>query len=380
MLRSILFTTTVLAGLAPTAGSAVELGDTQAVAGMEFIGEVFLPLGYEVDGTRLLGLSGLARLGDTDTYLAICDDTASPARYYTLTIDLADGRLDDGDVAVTGVHLLSGPEGPIEIGTFDLEGIALDPGAATLLVASEGRGDGPDEANAPFLYRTSRAGQFVGTVPLPDRYDQTVTAGRGVYNSGGFESLVYSPDYQTLWMAVETALQQDGPKPTLEAPSNVRIMRWDSRDAANPTLTAEYVYELSPRQGSTTLTSDEGGDRSMVDLLPISDTVLFALEREWIGGEPRTNTRPIALYEIDVANADNVAGVEPLTGSETRVEKRLVLDLDTLHQDGTLERVGSFESMIFGPTLPDGRRTLIMVEDNDDGVDTQIIAFAIEMK
>ena len=380
MRRSMLFATTVLAGLAPAAASAIDLGDAQTVASMEFIGEVFLPLGHEVEGTRVLGLSGLARLGDTDTYVAICDDTASPARYYTLTIDLSDGQLDEGDVKVTGVELLSGPGGPIEIGTFDLEGIALDPGAATLLIVSEGRGDGPDEAHAPFLYRNSRTGQFVGTLSLPARYDQTVTAGRGVYNSGGFESLVYSPDYQTLWMAAETALQQDGPKPTLEAPSYLRIMRYDSSDAADPTLTAEYVYELSPRQGSTTLTSDEGGDRSMVDLLPVSDTVLFALEREWIGGEPRTNTRPIALYEIDVANADNVADVEPLTGNETPVAKRLVLDLDTLHQGGTLARVGSFESMIFGPTLDDGRRTLIMVEDNDDGVDTQIIAFAVDMR
>ena len=58
----------------------------------------------------------------------------------------------------------------------------------------------------------------------------------------------------------------------------------------------------------------------MVDLLPVSDTVLLALEREWIGGEPRTNTRPIALYEIDVADADNVVGDEPLTGSEVLVD------------------------------------------------------------
>ena len=380
MFRRVIALSAVFAVFGPAAGSALEIGDTRTIAGMEFIGEVFLPLGQEVDGTRLLGLSGLTRLEDTDTYLAIGDDTDGPARYYTLTIDLADGRLDEGDVMVTGVTLLSGPGGPIETGTFDLEGIALDPGAATLLVSSEGRGDGPEDAHAPFVYRNSRAGQFVGEISLPSRYDQTITAESGVYNSGGFESLVYGLDHRTLWMAAETALQQDGPKPTLDAPSHLRIMRWDSRDAANPILTAEYVYELSPRQGSTILAADEGGDRSMVDLLPVSDTVLLALEREWIGGEPRTNTRPIALYEIDVADADNVVGDEPLTGSEVLVDKLLLLDLDTLRQDGLVERIGSFESMIFGPNLTDGRRTLIMVEDNDDGVDAQIIAFAVDMK
>ncbi len=380
MFRSAIATSAILAAAIPAAGFAQDVGDTETIAGMEFIGEVFLPHGHPVAGTRLLGLSGLARLGDTDTYLAICDDVDGPARYYTLTIDIADGSLDDGDVEVTGVTLLNGPNGPIEAGTFDLEGIALDAGAATLLITSEGRGDGPDDAHAPFVYRNSRAGQFVGEVVLPGRYDQTMTAGHGVYNSGGFESLVFSLDHATLWMAAETALQQDGPKPTLEDPSHLRIMQWDSRDGAHMSLAAEYVYELTDREGSTILTSDEGGDRSMVDLLPVTDTVLLALEREWIGGEPRTNTRPIALYEIDVAGADNVADVEALSGSETMVEKRLLLDLDTLRQAGHVERVGSFESMIFGPTLDDGRRTLIMVEDNDDGVDTQIIAFAVEMK
>lgn len=379
MLRTILFATTILAGTGTALAADIELGDTQTVAGMDFLGEVFLPLGQDVQGTRLIGLSGLARLGDTDTYVAICDDVNSPARYYTLTIDLADGSLDEGDVAVTGVKLLNSPEGPIEIGTFDLEGIALDPGYATLLVASEGRGNGPDDAHEPFLYRVSRTGKYVGQIELPERYDQTAEAGRGVYDSGGFESLVYSDDGKTLWLAAETALQQDGSKPTLEDPAHLRIMRWDAADAGNPVLAAEYVYELSDRVGSTILSDDQGGDRSMVDLLPVSDTVLFALEREWIRGEARTNTRPIALYEIDTAGADDVSGVDVLTGDETRVEKRLVLDLAQLKDKGLVERVGSFESMVFGPTLDDGRQVFIMVEDNDDGVDTQIIAFALTM-
>jgi hypothetical protein len=379
MLRSVLLASAAaLAGLQPAA--ALEPADGSVVANLEFLGEVFIPLGHEVAGTRVLGLSGRLRLGETDTYVAICDDTNSPARFYTLTIDLSDGSLDEGDVTVDDVTLLGGPQGPLEIGTFDLEGLALDPGAATLLVASEGRGDGPADAHAPFLYRYSRDGAFVGALALPGRYDQTVTAGHGVYNSGGFESLVYSPDFDTLWMAAETALQQDGPKPTLEEPAHLRIMRWDSRDAGRPVLTAEYVYELSAREGSTILEADEGGDRSMVDLLPVTDTVLFALEREWIGGEPRTNTRPIALYEIDTANADDVSGVESLSGAETPVDRRLVLDFESVRAAGHVERVGSFETVIFGPTLEDGRRTLIFVEDNDDGVDTQIIVFGVTMR
>ncbi|MEO1089809.1 MAG: esterase-like activity of phytase family protein [Pseudomonadota bacterium] len=373
-------TSATLALLLAAPAIALELGDAPSIQSAEFLGETFLPLGLDVDGTRLLGLSGLARMGDSDTYVAISDDTDGPARFYTLTIDLADGRLDDGDVVVAGVTMLGGPDGDLPAGSFDLEGIALDPGAETLLVASEGRGNGPTDAHAPFVHRYALDGSFVGEFALPARYDQTAEGGWGVHDSGGFESLVYTADLGTLWLAVETALQQDGAKPTLDAPSRLRIMRWDTTDHLRPSLEAEYVYELSPRQGSTILASDEGGDRSMVDLLPLDDTSLLVLEREWIGGEPRTNTRPIALYEIDTADAEDVSKIDPLTGDEVLVEKRLVLDLDVLRQEGLVERIGSFEAMIFGPTLDDGRRTLILVEDNDDGVDTQIIAFAVELR
>ncbi len=369
--------TALLAALTPAAAGALDLGDTEFIGGMEFLGEVFLPLGAEVDGTRLLGLSGLARAGDTNTYLAISDDTEGPARFYTLRIDVADGSLDEGDVEVLGVTLL---DGPMEIGSFDLEGLALDADGETLLVTSEGLGDGPDDAHAPFLYRYTTGGAFVEALPLDARYIQTDKAGRGVYSSGGFESLVYGADHGTLWMAAETALQQDGPKPTLDAPSRLRIIKWNAEPEGELRLEAEYVYELSAREGSTILTTDEGGDRSMVDLLPLTDTTLLALEREWIGGEPRTNTRPIALFEIDTAEADDVAKIDPLTGDERAVEKRLVLDFETLRSEGLVERVGSFEAMVFGPDLDDGRRTLILFEDNDDGVDTQIIAFAVALR
>lgn len=100
------------------------------------------------------------------------------------------------------------------------------------------------------------------------------------------------------------------------------------------------------------------------------------MDRRWT----RTNTRPIALYKINTRKADNVMDVEVLTGQERPVRKELVLDFDELGQAGLVDRIGSFEAMIFGPDLEDGRKTLIFVEDNDSSVDTQVIAFAVGQK
>jgi hypothetical protein len=356
--------------------------DSPAFAEIEFIGETFIPFGLHVEGTTVEGLSGLTRIGHTDRYLAICDVTdESPARFYELEIDLSDGMLDDGDVEVVDVKFLADESGLLVPSTYDLEGIALDPGNITLLFASEGVGEGP-EGYAPFIKRNSRFGQYINELQIDlDKLDQTDGEG-GVYSSGGFESLVYSRNFKTLWAAPETALQQDGPKPTPEAGAAVRLMEFDATDPLHPQAVAEYVYPLSKKNGSILNPGDfgTGGDRSMVDLLPINKQSLLALEREWVGGEPRTNTRPIGLYEIHTGEAENVINVDSLSGDETPVAKHLVLDFDELRQDGLVERVGSFEAMVFGPTLGDGRHSLIFVEDNDSTVDTQVIAFAITPK
>jgi len=57
------------------------------------------------------------------------------------------------------------------------------------------------------------------------------------------------------------------------------------------------------------------------------------------------------------------------------VTKRLVFDLDTLNI--VLDNV---EGMTFGPRLPDGRRTLILVSDDNFSPTqfTQFLAFAID--
>ncbi|TPV93045.1 MAG: esterase-like activity of phytase family protein [Myxococcales bacterium FL481] len=86
---------------------------------------------------------------------------------------------------------------------------------------------------------------------------------------------------------------------------------------------------------------------------------------------------PTALYEIDVARADNVLHVDALSGHERPVAKRLVLNFDDVRRAGHVERVGSFEAMIFGPKLEDGRHSLLFVEDNDGAVATQVVAFAV---
>ena len=84
------------------------------------------------------------------------------------------------------------------------------------------------------------------------------------------------------------------------------------------------------------------------------------------------NTIRISL--VDLGRASDVDRFTSLAGQSFRpVEKTLLFDLDALGL--TLDNV---EGMTFGPTLPDGRRSLVLVSDNnfDPLAFTQFLVFA----
>jgi hypothetical protein len=78
---------------------------------------------------------------------------------------------------------------------------------------------------------------------------------------------------------------------------------------------------------------------------------------------------------VTLEAATNVADKDALDGSETPVTKTLVLDLDDLLD--RVKRIGSHEVLLLGRKLPDGRDSLIMIEDNDFERPTQVLVFAM---
>ncbi len=86
--------------------------------GLEFLGEATLPAGMTFEGTVVGGLSSWAYDETRDVYYALSDDqggtftpTSTPARFYTLRVDISDGSLGAGDVTVVDVTTLLGANG-----------------------------------------------------------------------------------------------------------------------------------------------------------------------------------------------------------------------------------------------------------------------------
>src|SRR5215211_7922373 len=111
----------MLAGAGPAMGHGRSLD-------LEFRGQAIIPTGTMFDGTTVGGLSSITYDAKRDRYFAISDDQGQfqPARFYTLGLDVRDGRLADGDVHFTDVTTLLAPNGlPYPTASLDPEGLVL---------------------------------------------------------------------------------------------------------------------------------------------------------------------------------------------------------------------------------------------------------------
>lgn len=315
---------------------------------IEYLGEFKIPTGFIFQDTPLGGLSGITYDAQRNLYYAVSDDRAiqAPARFYTLEIDLNPLVVNPIDVT----PLVDQGNRPFPIYSVDPEGIALTR-RDTLFISSEGD---VERGIQPFIKEFSREGKELQSLPIPDKFFPQ--NGQGIRNNQAFESLTLTPSDQFLYTATETALIQDGEPANLEKGTPVRILQYDLT-TGQPAQ--EFYYLTEPVQTEPKY-PDGLTIHSLVELLAWDETKLLSLERGFT--EDVGNT--VLLYEVSLERATNIQSIQNLKNSEIQTiqpaQKRLLLDLKTL--DIPLDNL---EGMTWGPQLPDGRRSLILISDNN---------------
>lgn len=340
------------------------------VTRVDLLGQAMLPTGFSFQGTELGGLSGITYDPKQKVYYAISDDRSekAPARFYKLKIDLNQGSLKNGGVVPVGVTtLLDETNQPFAAGSLDPEGIALtDKG--TVFISSEGNAE---RLIKPFIKEFSlSSGRQLKTLAVPEKFLPVAKSKRGIRNNLAFESLTITPDQKYLFTATENALIQDGPSSAPKTSSRCRILQYNL-------LTSQPIGEfLYLTQPVTTLLNLPGSFASgLVDLLALDNQGHFlSLERSFRG-----LGYTIALFEVSLKGADDIRDIDSLSAVDLKtikpVEKKLLLDFQTL-KNLPLDNI---EGLTFGPELSDGRRSLIVVSDNNfqRAQRTQILAFRI---
>ena len=362
--RLLVVALTIAAAAAGLARADLAAGTPQ----LQFLGQQIIPTGTQFEETEFGGLSGFAFDSRRQVFYALSDDPSQidPARFYTLHVDATPAGPVVRILDVTTLTDASGqPFAPLSL---DPEGLALT-GRRTLVITSEGFSN---RLIDPWVREFSLEGRQLRDLPVPDAFRPNAAGTRGVRLNLGFESAGTVPTGRWVFTGTEGALVQDGPAADADErqPGPAAPLRPVARGARPPVRLRTDPIAKPPVPPTAFAVS------GLVELLPLSTQSLLSMERSFSVGVPGTGNT-IKLYTVSLAGATNVNGVEslaPILGSVTPASKSLLLNLDALGIP-----LDNVEGMAFGPDLPDGRRSLILVSDNNfaPAQFTQFLLFAV---
>ncbi len=337
-----------------------------------------VPYNMLYHGTVIGGLSGIDYVPGKNIYYLICDDPSamSPARFYTAQVEISNDGIDS--VVFVDVTTLLNPAGQPypdirkdRVHSADVEALRYDPVHDELVRSSEGQRVKKDtiQLQQPDIVMMERDGHFKDSMRLPPNV-HVYNEDRGVRHNMVFEGVTFLDNYREMMVSVEDALYEDGHSAgTGDSTAWARILRFN-REKKKPI--AQYAYHLDAVPYAP-VPAGAFKVNGISDILYIGNDQLLVLERAWSTGRGPSDVR---LYLADFKKATDISNNSSLVVNPAKnpITKKLVLDLNTL---GIY--IDNIEGLTFGPDLPNGHRTIVMVSDNNfmEKSETQFLLFEV---
>ena len=332
---------------------------------LRFVGEFTLPHKMLFAGTTVGGLSGIDYVPADDVYHLICDDKSdiNPARFYTAKIRLSEKGIDTVEMLkVTTLLDASGQAYPNKIDdpqrVPDPEALRCNPLNRSLVWCSEGERIVRDNRlvlSDPSITVMDSNGKYRDTFALAENMRMSRQE-KGPRQNGVFEGLSYTNNYRTLFVSTEEPLYNDGPKAGVNDTAGwIRILRYD---VATRKQVAQYAYRVDPVVQEP-ISPGAFVVNGVSDILALNNRTLLVTERSYSTGRLTCNIR---VYQANLAGATDIANVYSLqkTPPPKPIRKKLLLNMDTLQR-----WTDNVEGATFGPLLPNGKRSLIFVADDN---------------
>ena len=309
-----------------------------------------------VDSTLVGGLSGIDFY--KDVYYIACDDKENP-RFYIANIDIENYKFDTIKVINT-IELEESSQ------ALDLESIVFDSVKNEILLTSEGN---IKKGKSPSFFSVNNQGKLISQFEIPQYFE---AKGKQLpRHNGVFEGLTKSFDNQGYWVATELPLKLDGPKPKYtETTSPVRFTYFDKKGQA----TRQFAYLLDR------ISKKPLGDfavNGITDILSYAPNKLLVLERSYSSGYGDQGN-VIKIYSVDHTDAVNTINYKKLTKvNYYPVKKELVFNFEWIRDSLTNKSIDNIEGICFGPALPNGNKSLILISDNNFDKDGQLNQFIL---
>jgi hypothetical protein len=356
---------------------ASHYADAPGVGGLRLIGEQRIALKQSFEGTTVGGLSGIDYDAASKSWVMESDDRSeiNPARFYRAALNY-DSKAFSG-VTLSSVHFFTQPDGSrypnlahakLDRGDQvpDIETIRVDPRDGSLWYGSEGN---RKVGLHPFVRHADRDGRYLSTLPTPAMFNVSKEE-IGSRNNMSFEALSFSSDGKSLWLGMEAALYQDGPLATPDRGSVVRITRLDRAGK----VLGQYAYPIEPVASRPA--PGREADNGVSEILAVNDHQVLVVERAGVANADGLYTNHVRIYEMETDGATDIQAIPALAGATyVPARKRLLLDLEKIG----LPRVDNIEGISWGPRLENGRRSLVLISDDNFNPQqvTQILAFEV---
>jgi len=339
--------------------------ESVAISRLKLLDVYDIPYNYQYNNTTVGGLSSIDYNAKTREYYMVCDDRSNinPARFYTAKINLNNDLIDT--IIFTAQAFLRNEKNELYPNNKqdpqnvpDPEALRYNSQKKELIWSSEGERiiNAKDTIlSNPSINIIDKNGVLKSSYVLPQNLVMQ-SVEKGPRQNGVLEGMTFGENNKYLFVNVEEALYEDGPR--AETEPNKAFVRFFKFDVASQKNIAQYAYELDPVAHKPTPLNAYKVN-GIPDILYLSNNKMLVIERSFSTGRlPCT----IKIFLTDFTNASDITENSSLKMNTNFIpaNKKLLLNMDSL---GVF--TDNIEGVTFGPRLKNNHQTLLFIADNN---------------
>jgi len=282
------------------------------------------------------GISGIDFNKEKSELYLVSDDKGEfgPARFYRVLLNM------DNDKRLNLTKFTEVKIGITDKKYFDMESIRFDSKKNRLFISNEGSDKFLED---PSISIYDLSGNLNYHLKISETITFDINKTKGARANKTIEGMSISCTENFLWYSMEGSLIEDSVDSTYLGKEKVKIFRNDLLNSTNDYF--DYFLDPIPIRATGGLLRSDNG---ISEILEISEDTLLVIERS--GYEV---SKDIFKFSVRIY----LAKLE----DNKFFRKKLLMNLDELN----LPWIDNIESVSWGPTLSDGRDTLILFSDDN---------------